>query len=113
LDVASPHNTANIVLIAPGQVKVNKAGFYKVRFSVSVAQPSGFNVSVNAFVVGGSIYSNESGKEQNEGFVLLDLLPGDIIEIVSNNSGAPLVLSAAGTTSPQVIVGAMYVERLK
>lgn len=87
--------TAAIVIVS--------AGTYNISFSVSSTAPNQFALYLNGSPVAGGTYGSGSGTQQNNGSVILSLLPGDIVTLRNHSStGAVTLQTLAGGTQPNV-----------
>lgn len=80
---------------------VNVSGRYRIDFSVSANQVSQISVYVNGVSSTGSRYGTNTTNTQNNGFVIVNLVAGDVVQLNCTGSAASLNLNAnvGGTLS--------------
>ena len=87
-------------------INFNTPGVYKIEFSVSANETNQFSIYKNGTEVPGSRYFSASANQQNTGMVIVDILPGDIIEIRSNSG----ILFLSGGGGPVVNASIMITQ---
>jgi hypothetical protein len=73
---------------------VNVSGRYRVDFSVSANLANQISVFVNGVPSPGSRYGTNTANAQNSGFVILDLIAGDVVQLNCTGSPASINLNA-------------------
>ncbi|MGZ4033435.1 MAG: BclA C-terminal domain-containing protein [Bacteroidia bacterium] len=75
---------------------INVSGVYKFEFSASGVQTNQFSIYQNGVSATGSRYGSATANTQNEGFVILNVTAGDVIQL--NNTGSSGSINLSGNT---------------
>jgi hypothetical protein len=90
---------------------VNVAGRYRIDFSVSANLVNQISVFVNGASSAGSRYGTNTANAQNNGFIIVNLLAGDVVQLNCTGSPAGINLNTnIGGTLPAVNASLMIMK---
>jgi hypothetical protein len=93
-------------------ITVTAGGTYAITFSVSGTEPNQFAIFINGVVAPSTVYGSGAGTQQNTGFAILTLNPGDQITIVNNLSAAAVTLAPNVGGIATNVRASVLIERL-
>jgi hypothetical protein len=102
-DTNGPMSSGITHSVGSSFIFVNVAGLYRIDWTGCALQTNQFSVYVNGVSSAGSRYGAATANSHNQGFVLLNLNAGDVIQLNNTGSSGSLNLQAnTGGTLPAV-----------
>jgi len=87
--------TSDIIFtLGSPNVSFTQGGIYSVWFSVSGSEPNQFAIFKNGLLVPGSIYGSGAGTQQNNGYVIVSVVPGDTLTLRNHSSASAVTLAS-------------------
>jgi len=95
-------------------ILVKISGTYKIEYSVTTLENSGFQVTIDGLAIGGGAYATGAAAGNINGFVVTNIGTGQVVNIRTDLStgGVGVVLGAPGTADPTVVLNSILITRL-